>query len=93
MGSRYGCDIWSGGNDYSAVAVRGDRFRGGTVHGVTELVVWVVKVAWIRACLKAGLSDHLDQQNASQKKKKKDQLWHLWLNAHMVLKDSMSMFL
>jgi len=40
-----------------------------------ELAVWLVKVARIRACLKAGLSDHLDQQNASQKKKKKDQLY------------------
>ena len=41
-------------------------------EGRGELVVWLVKVAWIRACLKAGLSDHLDQQNASQKKKKKE---------------------
>ena len=46
-------------------------------EGRGELVVWLVKVAWIRACLKVGLSDHLDQQNASQKKKKKDQIWHL----------------
>ena len=30
-GTRYGCDIWSGGADYSAV----ERFRGGTVHAVT----------------------------------------------------------
>ena len=56
-------------------------FRRRTVcegEGRGELVVWLVKVAWIRACLKAGLSDHLDQQNASQKKKKrKDQLWNL----------------
>jgi len=35
-----------------------------------ELVVWLVKFAWIRACVKAGLSDHLDQQNASQKKER-----------------------
>jgi len=42
-------------------------------EGRGELVVWLVKFAWIRAHVKAGLPDHLDQQNASQKKN--NQLW------------------
>ena len=36
-------------------------------EGRGELVVWLVKFAWVSACLKAGLSD---QQNASQKKER-----------------------
>jgi len=34
-GTRYGCDIWSGGPIILPWTVRGDHFRGGTVHGVT----------------------------------------------------------
>jgi len=34
-GTRYGCDIWSGGTDYSAMDSLGDHCRGGTVHGMT----------------------------------------------------------
>jgi len=28
-GTRYGCDIWSGGTDYSTMDSPGDYFRGG----------------------------------------------------------------
>ena len=34
-GTRYGCDIWSGGPIVLQWTVRGDHFQGGTVHGVT----------------------------------------------------------
>jgi len=37
-----------------------------------EQAVWLI---WIRACVKAGLLDHLDQQEC--KAKKNDQLWQL----------------
>jgi len=57
-GTRYGCDILSGGTYYSAVDSPGDRFRGGTVHGMTEqtteggenhgfLITW----CWIGHCM------------------------------------------
>ena len=34
-GTRYGCDIWSGGTDYSAVGSPVGPLSRGTVHGVT----------------------------------------------------------
>jgi len=37
---------------------------GGEQSG--ELVVWLVKFAWIRECVKARLPNHQDQQKASQ---------------------------
>jgi len=50
----------------------GDSLLG---YGRGELAVWLVKFAWIRAFVKAGLSDHLDQQKC--KPKKNTQLWQL----------------
>ena len=44
----------------------GDSLLG---YGRGELAVWLVKFAWIRAFVKAGLSDHLDQQKCKPKKK------------------------
>ena len=43
-------------------------------EGRGELVVLEVNLAWIRAYVKAGLVDQLDQKNASQKRKN-GQLW------------------
>ena len=34
-GTRYGCDIWSGGTIYSAMDGPGNRYWGGTIHSVT----------------------------------------------------------
>jgi len=40
---------------------------GGEGKGELVAIVWLVKFSQIRACVEAGLPDHLDQQkNASQ---------------------------
>ena len=51
-----------------------------------ELAVWLI---WIRACVKAGLLDHLDQQEC---KPKKINCGNCVLNALTVLEDGISMF-
>jgi len=53
-------------------------------EGRGELVVWLVKVAWI----KAGLLDYPDQQNGSQKKN-----GNFVLNTLPALEDRVSMCL
>ena len=47
-----------------------------------ELVVWLVKFAWIRACVKAGLPDDPDYPGKNG---------NFTLNALLVLEDSVSM--
>jgi len=44
--------------------------------GGRELIVWLVKFVWVKACVEARLLDHTDHPGQQKcKPKKKGQLW------------------